>query len=170
MKRTDITFTEKMKEAVEQLQKGAFLNVKANDEINTMTIAWGMIGFIWKKPIFQTLVRESRHTFELIENSDSFTVSIPLNKGLKEQLAFCGTKSGRDVDKFKECGLTAVDGKEVDAPIVGECSLHYECKIIAKQRLNPEDIHEEDREVCYSNGDYHTMYYGEIVACYMTEE
>ena len=73
-------------------------------------------------------VRKSRYTHGLIEKSGEFTVSVPLNKDLKDALMFCGTKSGRDYDKFKECNLTPIPGKEIDTPVIGECQLHYECK------------------------------------------
>lgn len=70
-------------EALKQLEKGAFLTVKDEEEINTMTIAWGSISYIWNKPIFMVAVRYSRHTYNLIENAKEFTVSIPISGNLK---------------------------------------------------------------------------------------
>lgn len=169
MKRQEIAYKEKLDETIDQLSKGAFLTVKANDEINTMTIAWGMVGYIWKKPVFQVLVRKSRHTYDMIEASEDFTVSLPIDVDLQEALKFCGTKSGREYDKFAECQLTAVPSMKVKSPIIGECTLHYECKIVAKQILDADDLLNQDVEGCYTTGDYHTMYYGEIVACYITK-
>ena len=166
----EVSYLEVLPEAIDQLSKGAFLTVKQDGSVNTMTIAWGMAGFIWKRPIFQVLVRESRHTFSMIENSQDFTVSIPIKENLKEALAFCGSKSGRDVDKIAACGLTLINGRMVESPIIGECSLHFECKIVAKQRLTPSDILTDDVMKNYANNDFHIMYYGENVDCYLYEK
>lgn len=162
-----VNFTHRLEEAMNYLhKKGAFLTVSANDKINTMTISWGNIGFEWNRPIFTVLVRHSRYTHELMENSTDFTVSIPLEDNLKKELAYCGSKSGRDIDKFKECNLTLEHSKIVSSPIISECSLHYECKIVYKQDMNPDLISEEVKKGSYASGDYHTIYYGEIVSCY----
>jgi flavin reductase (DIM6/NTAB) family NADH-FMN oxidoreductase RutF len=165
----DIAYNEMSKEMLDQLQRGAFLTVKGGDELNTMTIGWGNIGVIWSKPIFTVMVRYSRYTYELLEKTDEFTVSIPLSKDMKKELGICGTKSKREIDKFKECNLTAEKGKVVDTPIIGECDLHYECRIVYKQAMEPSNIDKKIREVKYSDNDFHVIYYGEIVASYIKE-
>jgi flavin reductase (DIM6/NTAB) family NADH-FMN oxidoreductase RutF len=105
-------FVENLELAMEKLHKvGAFLTVKEGDRVNTMTISWGNIGFEWRRPIFTALVRKSRYTYDLIEKAESFTVSIPVKDNLKKELGFCGSKSGRDFDKFKECNLELVSSK-----------------------------------------------------------
>lgn len=147
-------------------KKGAFLTVKNSSTLNTMTISWGNIGFEWNRPIFTVLVRKSRYTHEIMENTNEFTISIPINENLKEVLAYCGSKSGRNVDKFKECNLTLKDGKSVSTPVIADCELHYECKIVYKQDMNPELLSEDIKKSSYKAGDYHTIYYGEIVDCY----
>ena len=163
-----VNFTENLEKGMEFLHtQGAFLTVKSGEKINTMTISWGNIGFEWNRPIFTVLVRKSRHTFDMIENTDNFTVSIPLRTDLKKALAVCGSKSGRDIDKFKECNLTLENSKIVTTPIIGECELHYECKIVYKQEMSPHLLSKDVIESAYANGDYHTIYYGEIVATYM---
>lgn len=126
------------KEIIKQIEKGAFLTVRHNDCINTMTIGWGSIGSIWHKPVFTALVRCSRHTFDLIEKSHEFTVSFPLKGQLKEELIICGTRSGRDIDKIKELKLEIKDGLAVLAPIIDSCDLHLECKVIYKQKMDSE--------------------------------
>jgi flavin reductase (DIM6/NTAB) family NADH-FMN oxidoreductase RutF len=163
-----VDFTLRLEEAMTYLHKqGAFLTVKNGDLVNTMTISWGNIGFEWNKPIFTVLVRESRYTYELMEKASEFTVSIPLSDSLKPALAFCGSKSGRDVDKFKECNLSLESGKSVETPIISDCELHYECKIVYKQAMDPEMLSDEIKKSCYMNGNYHTIYYGEIISCYI---
>jgi flavin reductase (DIM6/NTAB) family NADH-FMN oxidoreductase RutF len=101
---------------------------------NTMTIGWGFLGTIWRKPVFVVAVRHSRHTFKLMEESDSFTVCLPA-KGMSKELEICGTKSGREVDKFKMFNFTALKGETVEAPYIKECPVHFECKIIYKDAL-----------------------------------
>ena len=165
----DVKYNEYTKELFEQLPKGAFLTVQHEGKLNTMTIGWGTVGFIWQKPIFTVAVRYSRHTHELISNAQEFTVSIPLNKDMKQALATCGTKSGRNIDKFKECGLTAEPGKVINTPVVGECDLHYECKIVYKQAMEPAMATDNITNTCYQKGDFHVLYYGEIVACYVKD-
>lgn len=105
-------FTENIKEGMNYLYKhGAFLTTKAGDITNTMTISWGNIGFQWNRPVFTVLVRKSRYTHDLIEKANEFTVSIPLSDKMKSQLALCGSKSGRDINKLDEANLILCDGK-----------------------------------------------------------
>ena len=89
-------FNEKLNLSMEYLHKqGAFLTAKVDDKVNTMTISWGSVGFMWGKPVFMALIRPQRYTNEFIEKSNSFTVSIPFSSDLKQALGVCGSKSGR---------------------------------------------------------------------------
>ena len=155
------------KEALEALSKGAFLSVADGKVDNIMTIAWGNIGIMWSKPVFTVMVRYSRHTYNLMEKADSFAINIPLKAQLKEALVFCGSKSGRDFDKWKETGLTKLKANKIDSPLVGECDLYYECKLIGKQPLAKGMLIPEVDSVNYGKGDYHVLYYGEIVGTYL---
>jgi flavin reductase (DIM6/NTAB) family NADH-FMN oxidoreductase RutF len=155
-------------EVIQQIKsKGAFLLAKSkNDEkINVMTIGWASIGYMWSKPIMTVLVRKSRFTHHIIEKATSFTVSIPTDD-LIEALNFCGTKSGRDFNKFKECKLSVIPAQKVDTPIIDISGFHYECKIVYKSEMNPDFLCKEYKEDVYADNDYHTFYFGEIVACY----
>ncbi len=165
----EVKFNEYSSEMLQQLSKGAFLNVKSGNEINTMTIGWANIGIVWGKPIFTVEVRYSRHTYDLLKNTDEFTVSVPLSKDMKKELAICGSKSGRDIDKFEECNLTPVKGKKIDTPVIEECDLHYECKIVYKQAMEPATLAEDIKDNYYKTNDFHVLYYGEIVASYIKE-
>lgn len=162
----NVKYNQYLPEVLEQLPKGAFLTVKDQQRINTMTIGWGTIGYNWRKPVFAVLVRYSRYTYQLLEQSKEFTVSIPLHNELQKSLAVCGTKSGRDIDKFKECNLTLQPGQVVDTPVIGGCNVYYECKVIYQQAMEPALISNSIHQDCYPAGDYHVIYYGEIVACY----
>ena len=90
-------------EAMGQIKEGAFLTVKADGALNTMTIGWATIGYVWSRPIMMVAVRLSRHTFGLMEAAEDFTVSIP-STDMDAELDCCGTRSGRDFDKFKQGG------------------------------------------------------------------
>jgi flavin reductase (DIM6/NTAB) family NADH-FMN oxidoreductase RutF len=153
-------------QAMRQIKKGAFLTVKAGTALNTMTIGWATIGFVWTKPIFMVGVRDSRHSFQLMENAADFTVFVP-TENMKEALLFCGTKSGRDFDKFKECGLKTAPGQKVTSPVIDGRGIHFECRIVFKAPMDPDKL-VPDYLGLYPEKDYHTLYFGEIVACYQT--
>jgi flavin reductase (DIM6/NTAB) family NADH-FMN oxidoreductase RutF len=149
---------------MKQIKEGAFLTVKAGEALNTMTIGWATIGFAWRKPVMMVMVRNSRHTYGLIEKAGDFTVSVPFGD-MKKAIAFCGTKSGRDLDKFKTCDLKTVSGRKVDSPIIQIPGVHFECRIVYKNAIDPALL-TLDYDSLYPEKDYHTLYFGEIVACY----
>ena len=151
-------------------QGGAFLTAGKMGDANPMTIGWGAVEIMWNKGIFLTVVRPQRHTFPLLRRDMEFTVSVPTKNPLKKELAYCGTKSGRDGDKWAATGLTAAPGQVVKTPIVAQCGLHFECKVVACQTFEPMLLQEEIREKSYPGNDYHTAFYGEIVSCYTTDE
>lgn len=166
----EATFSELSREVLEQLSKGAFLTVRDCEKTNTMTIGWGALGYMWGKPVFIAMIRDSRYTFELIEKAHDFTVSFPSKGEMKGELAFCGTKSGRDYDKFKECSIKVRDGGTTLAPIIEGCKLFLECKTVYKQPMLKENLDKEVRDKWYKDEDYHTIYYGEINKAYIFEE
>jgi len=135
---------------------------------NVMAIGWGQIGIIWGKPIFTVLVRPSRYTYTLIEEAGDFTVNIvpPQLKGLVQ---YCGTVSGRNHDKFREKGLTAIPSRKAKTPIIKECILHYECKIVYKNDFIPSELEASIIPAFYPKGDLHRVYFGEILACQKEE-
>jgi flavin reductase (DIM6/NTAB) family NADH-FMN oxidoreductase RutF len=164
----EVGYNEYASKAIDIISKGAFLTTAFAGKTNTMTIGWGSIGVIWRNPMFTVLVRQSRFTRELIEQSGEFTVSIPFSD-MKEALGVCGTKSGRDLDKIKAAGLTLKPGKKITTPVIAAKGLHYECKIVYKQTMIPEALDKRYQAAAYPEGDYHTMYFGEIVAVYIEE-
>ena len=152
---------------MDQIQSGVFLTVKAGDRLNTMTIGWGLIGIVWRKPIFMVAVRNSRHTFTIIEKASDFTVTVPTTD-MREALMFCGSKSGRDVDKYKACRLKTAKAQQTVSPIVETPGIHFECKIRFKAPMDPQYLDKTFQEI-YPAKDYHTLYFGEIVECYSNE-
>lgn len=160
-------FYEDLENAMENLTKrGAFLTVKDDQGIvNTMTIAWGYIGFSWNKPCFVALVRPQRYTHELIERADSYTISIPYGDDMKKALGICGSKSGRDLDKAAEAGIKFIPAQEVSSPIVDQCDMYYECKLTYIDTIHTDKLPDELMKKNYQ-GDCHDLYYGEIVKAY----
>lgn len=118
---------------------------------NIITLAW--VGVVCSEPpIVSVSIRPGRYSYDLIKKSGEFVVNIPSEELIRE-LDFCGVASGRDVDKFKELGLTAVPGSQVAAPLIRECPVNLECRVID----------------CKSLG-VHDLFLGEIVAAHMDEE
>ena len=131
---------------------------------NVMAIGWGSLGIIWRKPIFIVLVRPSRYTYKLIEETGEFTVNI-VPPQLKEVVEYCGSVSGRDQNKFKEKQLTAIPSTKVKTPIIKEGIIHFECRGVNKNDLIPSELPKPIITQLYSEGDFHRIYFGEILAC-----
>lgn len=163
----EVMYNRYANEALDTLAKGAFLTVSSEGKDNPMTIGWGSIGYMWKKPVFTVMVRYSRYSYELIEKSDCFTISLPIHADMKEALKYCGCVSGRDHDKWQQAHLTKLKAPKVDSVFVGECDLFYECKIIGRVALTDKLIDKSVNEKCYKDDDYHVLYYGEIVGTYV---
>lgn len=153
-------------EAIRQIRNGAFLTVQSHDELNVMTIGWASIGFLWGRPVFTIMVRKSRYTYSLIEKSNEFTVSVPLTD-MDAALEFCGTKTGKKVDKFKACNLELFPGEKVKTPVILTPGYHFECEIVYRSPIAPAQLSESYSHL-YPEKDYHTMYYGEVKYCYST--
>ena len=162
----EVDFTECLKETIAPLTekgKGLLLtSVDAKGKPNTMAIGWGVVGSIWGLPMFCVLVRPSRYTYGLIEQTGDFTVNVP-TEDMEEVVAFCGSASGRDVDKFIEMDLTAVHVPEIKSPIIRECPINFVCKVVHKNDVIPKELDPSINERAYKTGDYHRVYYGEIL-------
>ena len=130
-----------------------------------MTIAWGSVGFIWGKPIFMVMVRKSRYTWSLIEKSHEFTVSIPTHD-MSPALKICGSKSARDTDKFAAANLTAQKSQKVTPPVIAGAGMHFECQVLYRQDMLNDNIDKTTAERWYADNDWHTLYFGEIIAAY----
>lgn len=162
------------------LKKGVLLTSAVGEKVNPMTISWGTIGIQWGKPIFVAFVRENRFTRGLLDESGEFTVSIPVDGCDSRILSICGTKSGRDMDKVKELGLTVEPPVCNSVPGFAELPLTLECKVLYQQKQDisclPEDLQQRyyPQDVDYtapgSNRDAHIAYYGEIVSAYIIEK
>ena len=166
-------------EILKGVRSGVLVTSKAGYKVNSMTISWGMMGIEWGKPVFITVIREGRFTRELLEKNGEFTVNIPLDDSQKKILGFCGSKSGRDMDKIQELGLTLEEPEEISVPGIKELPLTLECRVIYKQKQDIAAMDKETVEKFYpqnvdssftgSNRDVHIAYYGEIVNAYVIQ-
>lgn len=154
-------------EITKSIPKGVLLTTKAGGRTNTMTIGWGTLGTEWGVPVFVAYVRESRFTRQLLDENPEFTVNVPLGDVDKQILSFCGTKSGRDVDKFQALGLTAVEPEVISVPGIAQLPLTLECRVVYRQ-LQDQALEEALRDRYYpgSQPDLHIAYYGKIVTAY----
>lgn len=159
------------------MKKGILLTTRCNGQVNTMTIGWGMLGIEWGKPIFIALVRESRHTRKLLDESGEFTVNIPYGEFDPGILGFCGRKSGADVDKIGALGLTLEEPNIISTPGICQLPLTLECKVLYRQEQDLSLLPKELLETYYpqdvdgsnpgKNRDRHIAYYAEIVDSYL---
>lgn len=149
----------------EQLPTGAFLCV-GGDTPNVMTIGWGGLTYYWKKHVFVAPVRRQRHTYAILEKQGCFTVCVPAPGTMLKAIGLAGSLSGRDVEKFSASGLTQKPGTVVDAPVVEGCALYLECITREAVDFSGEHMDPEIAAKHYPQADFHTLFHGEIVACY----
>ena len=133
------------------------------DEFNTMTASWGGLGVIWGKQIAWCVIRPQRHTYGFVENSEYFTLSF-FSEDHREMLNYCGTHSGRDVEKVKNARLTPVTS-EAGAIYFDEARIVLVCRKIYHQDIDPLNFLAPEIHDNYPDKDYHRMYFGEIVKC-----
>ena len=135
---------------------------KKDGSFNMCTIAWGSIGELWSKDVVTVYVKQNRYTDEFLQEDEYFTVTF-FHKEQLDVLKICGTKSGRDIDKVKECNLT---------PIVLENGITFEgfrrvylCKKIYQGSFNKESFVNSDKiiETYYKDEPFHNFYIGEII-------
>jgi len=140
-------------------------------EGNPITIGWATLGVVWGKPIFTVLVRPSRYSFGLLRKSGDFAVSVPAAKDKKmaKAVAWCGTNSGRNGDKYKGAGITKEDGIIIDTPYVAECPIHYECRRVNSNHILDAEIDAEIRSQYYPEGDLHQIWWGEILGAWKAQ-
>lgn len=130
---------------------------------NCMTVAWGSIGQMWDRPFVQVVVRPSRYTYEFMERYPTFTLSAFAQR-FRGALELLGSKSGRDGDKIAEAGLTPQASTVVAAPSFAEAELVIECKKNYSDDLEPGHFGNSQIAAFYPRGDYHRLYFGEIMA------
>lgn len=137
----------------------ALLTAGTPDKWNTMTVSWGTVGELWGKDVVCCFVRPQRHTFKFMEDSEYFTMSFFGEKD-KDALKFCGSHSGKDVDKAAETGLVPMT---IDNAVSFEqAKIIIVCKKMAFGEIDPKGFIDENIDNNYANKDYHKMYIGSI--------
>jgi len=143
--------------------------ITAGDQtgFNTMTASWGAAGHIWNRDCMFAVVRPQRYTYEFMEKSGYFTCSF-FPPEYKKALNYCGSYSGRDVDKCAQTGLT---------PLFGEYGVYFEqarlvfvCKkVLATDFASDSFVEKSIIGAVYPDNDFHRMYAGEIIECLIKE-
>jgi len=126
-------------------------SVDAMGKPNIITMGWSMF-CSGDPPMVAISVGKTRYSHKLIFQTKEFVYTFP-GEDLEKEMLYCGTHSGRDVDKFKETGLTAVEAKFVKPPLIEECIANFECQVVGE----------------YDAGD-HTIFVGKIVATWISEK
>ena len=147
--------------------QNALLTAGSRESCNTMTIGWCQAGRLWNLPVCTVYVRPERYTYQFMEERDYFTVSV-LPESEKKTMALCGSRSGRDLDKIKECGLTVRYGAG-DAPYFAEAEAVLVCRKLYVQDMDSACAAAgEEKILPYygEKGGWHRIYTDEIVEAY----
>jgi flavin reductase (DIM6/NTAB) family NADH-FMN oxidoreductase RutF len=147
---------------------GALLvTVNEHGTPNVMTIGWLLLGPCYRSqarsswnPIAVIAVHPDRYTFQLLDETEEFVIAVPSSE-LEEAVAFCGEKSGRDIDKFVKTGLTPTPSIYVTPPSIKECPINIECKIYNTIRPPHHILTPEHRKAPLSK--QHTIYFAEVL-------
>jgi flavin reductase (DIM6/NTAB) family NADH-FMN oxidoreductase RutF len=131
------------------------------EKCNTMTASWGGLGVLWKKYVSFIFIRPQRYTLEFLEKEDYYSLCF-FGENSRKAMAYCGSHSGRDVDKIKVAGLTVVSDEA--APYFEEANLVFICRKMHGQTIDPACF--IDRTIgpgCYPDEDYHKLFIGDII-------
>ncbi|PWM47069.1 MAG: flavin reductase [Clostridiales bacterium] len=135
------------------------------DKWNTMTASWGGTGFIWNMPVTCAVIRPQRYTIEFVEQNNTYSLCF-FDESYKKMLGVAGSKSGRDINKMTELGLTPVfeDGTVwfKEASIVLICSKKYIDNIKPENFIDKSIIND-----FYPQNDFHKAFIGKIEKVYM---
>ena len=137
----------------------ALVTAGTPEHYNTMTISWGGLGTLWRRPVATVYVKKNRYTFEFMEQSDYFTVSF-YPEEQRRALSLLGSTSGRDGDKVAAAGLTpeflpqGITFRQAETTLV--CRKLY-CQDFALDQI-PQDV----QDIFYRDEPVHRMYIGEV--------
>ena len=152
-------------------QMPAILSAGDKNSYNSMAIEWGSIGVSWKMPIFTVYVKDERYTYEFMQKTEVFTVSI-INKKLFKKFAVYGTKSGRDINKEEVAG-THIKFLDNGGITFDEAEEVFVCKMLGKAYIQDEDAYPglkafyERQKKYFKTMDPHALFIGEIIEHYV---
>lgn len=133
------------------------------NDFNTMTASWGGLGTLWHEPVAFIFIRPQRHTFLFTEKYSQFTLNF-LEPGNRKILSYCGTFSGRDVNKIKKTGLVPLETEQGNI-FFEQSRLIIECEKLYFHDLEPENFLSDIPHSMYPEKDYHRMYIGKVINC-----
>jgi len=160
---------EELKDNVFKLLDEDWMLITAGNKqsFNTMTASWGGFGVLWNKSVSYIVVRPTRYTYEFTEKFDNYTLCV-FDAQYRKILNYCGSKSGREVDKAKISGLIPIE-TETENIYFEQARLVMECRKLYYQDLDPKQFINPDIQRNYPKFDYHRMYIGEITSCLVSE-
>lgn len=143
----------------------AMITTKSADgHVNTMTASWGGVGILWNKPVTYIFLRPQRYTRELMDASETFSTCF-LPESYRKELQYCGSHTGREVDKLAICGFEAVTLD--NTPVLAQSEVAFTCRKLFRQKLDPASFVDPSIDAAnYPNKDYHFCYVGEILGVY----
>jgi len=136
---------------------------------NMMTASWGGLGVLWHYPVAFVFVRPQRYTDLFIRENDFLSLCF-FEESYRDVLKLCGSKSGRDIDKVKETGLTVREGEHGtvwfdESKLVLECRKLYAGAIDSNNFIDTSIISKE-----YPSEDFHHIYIAEIQRCMVPKD
>lgn len=138
------------------------------EKFNTMTASWGGMGVLWGKPVAFVFIRPQRYTFEFTERCDTMTLSF-FEETYRPALKFCGSHSGRDMDKVAQAGLTPWYTPSGNVSFE-EASLVFEGRKLYAEWIDPAHFLDPSiAEKWYPTKDFHKMYIVEITDAWKKE-
>lgn len=136
---------------------------------NVMSTHWGSIGTFWNRDVFILPIRKSKFSHRIIGETKCFAVSVPA-KDMRNEIIACDRLSGYDVNKFEDLHLHPSRARKIPTYTVGECGLFLECRVIYEADTTDGQIDPLLHDEMYQNGDFHTMYFAEVVDLYEADE
>ena len=155
-------------------QMPAILSAGDKNSYNSMAIEWGSIGVSWKMPIFTVYVKDERYTYEFMQKTEIFTVSI-IAKKMYKKFAVYGTKSGRDINKEEVAG-THIKFLDDGGITFDEAIEVFVCRMLGKAYIQDEDSYPglkafyKKQQKYFKNLKPHAMFIGEIIGHYVRKE
>jgi flavin reductase (DIM6/NTAB) family NADH-FMN oxidoreductase RutF len=130
------------------------------EKVNTMTASWGGLGVMWGKNVAYIVIRESRYTKELLDATDTFSLTFFADPP-RAEMKYLGAVSGRDEDKIASARLEVC--RDGETAFIGDGSLVFLCRKMSATPITEETILDKEAlKKWYPDGNYHTLYIGEI--------
>lgn len=147
------------------LNQWLLLTAGTLEDCNMMTVSWGTVGCMWGKAVAQIVVRPQRHTRRYLEQGETFTLCA-FPEQYRPDLQLLGSLSGKAGPKLGKTRLTLKAAQAVASPVYHQASFILECRKLYWQDLDPQGFLDQGLQEHYPSGDYHRIYYGEILAAF----